>query len=141
MTATNPTLSGTTQPQASAAAPRQARAVLLDFAGPVCDLFAGRSTRPVAMEIKAMSRKKRNSLDPAVEACDDSQGILHFLRDMLDRRADVILDPTALSTANEPRRMKPGAPGHRAGGRTRGPGASGLALVGRPPLILLVVQA
>ena len=68
MTAMNPTLPETTEPLR----PRQllggARAVLLDFDGPVCDLFAGRSTRPVAREIKAMAREKWNVLDPAVEA-------------------------------------------------------------------------
>lgn len=81
----NPTLSETTEPPRLRRLLGRARAVL-DFDGPVCDLFAGRSTQPVALEIKAMARKKWNSLDPAVEACDDSHGILHFLRDMLDRR-------------------------------------------------------
>lgn len=101
MTATNPTLSETTEPPHLRRLLGRARAVLLDFAGPVCDLFAGRSTRPVTMEIKAMARRKWNSLDPAVEACDDSHGILHFLRDMLDRRTDVILDATALGAASQ----------------------------------------
>lgn len=97
----NPTLSETTEPPRLRRLLGRARAVLFDFDGPVCDLFAGRSTQPVALEIKAMARKKWNSLDPAVEACDDSHGILHFLRDMLDRRGDAVLDPTALSAAND----------------------------------------
>ncbi|QFQ98390.1 HAD family hydrolase [Streptomyces phaeolivaceus] len=78
-----------------------ARTVLLDFDGPVCDLFGGRSTRPAALEIKAMARRKWNTLDPAVEACDDSHGILHPLRDMLDRKRDAGLDPAVLREAND----------------------------------------
>ncbi len=102
MTAMNPTLPETTEPLR----PRQllggARAVLFDFDGPVCDLFAGRSTRPVAREIKAMAREKWNVLDPAVEACDDSHAVLQLLRDMLDRRRDAALGPTALASALDP---------------------------------------
>ncbi|MEV6384682.1 HAD family hydrolase [Streptomyces sp. NPDC051773] len=102
MTAMNPTLPETTEPLR----PRQllggVRAVLLDFDGPVCDLFVGRSTRPAAREIKAMAREKWNVLDPAVEACDDSHAVLQLLRDMLDRRRDAPLGPTALTPALDP---------------------------------------
>lgn len=95
----NPTLDETTEPLRLRRLLGRARAVLLDFDGPVCDLFAGRSTRPVALEIKAMAREKWNVLDPAVEACDDSHGVLQLLRDMLDRRRDATLDPAALDPA------------------------------------------
>jgi phosphoglycolate phosphatase len=100
MTAMNPTRSETTDPRRLRRLLGSARAVLLDFDGPVCDLFAGRSTQPIAGEIKAMARRKWNALDPAVEACDDSHGVLHLLRDMLDRRRDRVLDPTALGAAD-----------------------------------------
>lgn len=102
MTAMNPTLDETTEPLRPRRLLGGARAVLLDFDGPVCDLFAGRSTRPVALEIKAMAREKWNVLDPAVEACDDSHGVLQLLGDMLDRsRRDTALDPAVLRTASD----------------------------------------
>jgi phosphoglycolate phosphatase len=62
-----------------------ARAVLFDFDGPVCDLFGGRSTAHVAEEIKAAARRHWGELDPDVEACDDSHGILRCLADMYGR--------------------------------------------------------
>ncbi|MFF9040120.1 HAD family hydrolase [Streptomyces sp. NPDC014892] len=99
MTAMNPTLDETTEPLRLRQPLARARAVLLDFDGPVCDLFAGRSTLPVAREIKTMARKKWNVLDPAVEACDDSHTVLQLLRDMLDRRREPALDPGALDPA------------------------------------------
>ncbi|MFF9779298.1 HAD family hydrolase [Streptomyces sp. NPDC013978] len=99
MTAMNPTLPRTTEPPRPRQLLDDVRAVLLDFDGPVCDLFAGRSTLPVAREIKTMARKKWNVLDPAVEACDDSHTVLQLLRDMLDRRRESALDPGPLDPA------------------------------------------
>lgn len=77
------------------------RAVLFDFDGPVCDLFVGRSTKPVAQEIKEMARQKWNVLDDAVEACEDSHGVLRYLGEMRVRTQDDSLDPTALDTADD----------------------------------------
>ncbi|MDX3133418.1 HAD-IA family hydrolase [Streptomyces europaeiscabiei] len=77
------------------------RAVLFDFDGPICDLFVGRSTRPIAQEIKAMARKKWRVLDPVVEACEDSHSLLRLLGDMLDRSGADTLDPETLKTADE----------------------------------------
>ncbi|WP_200306699.1 HAD family hydrolase [Streptomyces adelaidensis] len=79
----------------------ETRAVLFDFDGPICDLFGGRSTAPIAQEIKAMARREWSVLDHVVEACEDSHGLLRILSEMLDRRGDSSLDPTALSTAND----------------------------------------
>jgi phosphoglycolate phosphatase len=77
------------------------RAVLFDFDGPVCDLFGGRSTRPIAREIKDMARRKWNVLDHAVEACEDSHGVLRYLGEMRARAQDDSLDPTTLDTADD----------------------------------------
>ncbi|MFE8963317.1 HAD family hydrolase [Streptomyces iakyrus] len=63
------------------------RAVLFDFDGPVCDLFGGTSTRPVAQEVKRAAQQHWGTLDPEVSTCDDSHGVLLRLRDMYDRRS------------------------------------------------------
>ncbi|MEW2397834.1 HAD-IA family hydrolase [Streptomyces sp. NPDC046862] len=63
------------------------KAVLFDFDGPVCDLFGGASTASVAAEVKEAARQAWGVLDPEVEACDDSHGILRRLRDVYDRPA------------------------------------------------------
>ncbi|NEB03882.1 HAD family phosphatase [Streptomyces sp. SID13726] len=63
----------------------QARAVLFDFDGPVCDLFGGVSTAGVAKEVKRKALRYWGTLDRDVEECDDSHGILRRLRDMYDR--------------------------------------------------------
>jgi phosphoglycolate phosphatase-like HAD superfamily hydrolase len=76
-----------------------ADAVLLDFDGPVTDLFRGVSTAPVATEIKDVVRKIWGRLDPDVEKCDDSHGILRRLRDMYDSPVAPPLDPRALYEA------------------------------------------
>ncbi|MER6273230.1 HAD family hydrolase [Streptomyces sp900105755] len=78
---------------------KNVRAVLLDFDGPVTDLFRGRSTAPVADEIKAAVRAVWGSVDPQVDACDDSHGILRLLREMYDRPALEPLDSLGLVTA------------------------------------------
>ncbi|MGW7817401.1 HAD family hydrolase [Streptomyces puniciscabiei] len=78
---------------------RHAGAVLLDFDGPVTDLFGDRSTAPVAREIKDVVRGIWGKLDPDVEECEDSHGILRHLRDMYDRPAAEPRDPRALSEA------------------------------------------
>jgi phosphoglycolate phosphatase len=62
-------------------------AVLFDFDGPVCDLFGGASTAMVADEVKRAAEEHWGTLDPDVEACDDSHGILRRLRDKYDRPA------------------------------------------------------
>ncbi|MEU1050014.1 HAD-IA family hydrolase [Streptomyces sp. NPDC005897] len=64
-----------------------ARAVLFDFDGPVCDLFAGSTTADVAERIKRTARRYWGPLDPALEKCDDSHAVLRPLRDMYERSA------------------------------------------------------
>ncbi|MGW6737801.1 HAD family hydrolase [Streptomyces sp. NPDC055013] len=62
-----------------------AEAVLLDFDGPVCDLFGDTSTAPVAREIKAAVYSAwGRDLDQRVKECDDSHGILRRVREMYD---------------------------------------------------------
>ncbi|MEU6348719.1 HAD-IA family hydrolase [Streptomyces sp. NPDC047072] len=61
-----------------------ARAVLFDFDGPVCDLFGGASTEDVAKKVKDRARWMWRTLDQEVEKCDDSHGILRKLRTMYD---------------------------------------------------------
>ncbi|MEV7032776.1 HAD family phosphatase [Streptomyces sp. NPDC093272] len=79
----------------------RAGAVLLDFDGPVTDLFRGRSTAPVADRIKEAVRAFWGPLDADVESCDDSHGILRRLRDMYDRPASAPRDPRALLAAEK----------------------------------------
>ncbi|MFA3876722.1 HAD family hydrolase [Streptomyces sp. MMCC 100] len=62
-----------------------ARAVLFDFDGPVCDLFAGATTTDVAEQVKRTARRYWGPLDPSVEKCDDSHGVLGPLREMYER--------------------------------------------------------
>jgi phosphoglycolate phosphatase len=76
-----------------------AQAVLFDFDGPVCDLFGGASTAHVANDVKRKVRKVWPALDPKVEACTDSHGILRHLRDMYDRRPPGKLDASPLAVA------------------------------------------
>ncbi|MFG2886597.1 HAD family hydrolase [Streptomyces sp. NPDC048297] len=74
-------------------------AVLFDFDGPVTDLFRDESTAPVAQEIKDAVRRIWGPLDPDVEECDDSHGVLRRLRDMFDRPSIAHRDLRGLSTA------------------------------------------
>ncbi|MGW3168942.1 HAD family hydrolase [Streptomyces sp. NPDC001153] len=76
-----------------------ARAVLLDFDGPVTDLFGDESTAPVAHEIKDVVRGIWGGLDRDVEECDDSHGILRLLGNMSDRPAAHPRDPRAPAEA------------------------------------------
>ncbi|MGW0411100.1 HAD family hydrolase [Streptomyces collinus] len=76
-----------------------AHAVLFDFDGPVTDLFGRKSTAPVAAEIKKKVLGIWGHLDPDVEACDDSHGILRRLSDMYGRPAATPWDPRALKEA------------------------------------------
>ncbi|MEV6500724.1 HAD family hydrolase [Streptomyces prunicolor] len=70
-------------------------AVLFDFDGPVCDLFRGAPTDDVAEQVKETARlywgwrdpQDQGLLDPEVESCNDSHGILRRLRDMYERPA------------------------------------------------------
>ncbi|MGC9382537.1 HAD family hydrolase [Streptomyces sp. MH13] len=62
-----------------------ARVVLFDFDGPVCDLFGGAATADVAEHVKQAARQHWGTLDPSVEECHDSHGILRPLRDMYER--------------------------------------------------------
>ncbi|WP_228044476.1 HAD family hydrolase [Streptomyces ferrugineus] len=64
----------------------RADAVLLDFDGPVCDLFGGACTAYIADEVKERARHEWGRLDPRVEACADSHGVLRHLADMAVRR-------------------------------------------------------
>jgi HAD superfamily hydrolase (TIGR01509 family) len=72
---------------------RHAKAVLFDFDGPICALFAGRPTKNVADRIKKAARGhwEREFLAPEVENCDDSHDVLRHLRGMYDA------DPNGLS--------------------------------------------
>jgi phosphoglycolate phosphatase len=78
---------------------KDVHAVLLDFDGPVTDLFRGRSTAPVADEIKAAVRGVWGFVDAEVNACEDSHGILRLLREMYDRPAPEPLEPRGLVAA------------------------------------------
>jgi phosphoglycolate phosphatase len=60
----------------------RADAVLLDFDGPVCDLFGGACTAYIADEVKERARREWGRLDPCVEDCADSHGVLRRLADM-----------------------------------------------------------
>jgi HAD superfamily hydrolase (TIGR01509 family) len=77
------------------------QAVLFDFDGPICDLFGGAPTDHVAEQVKRAARPVWTPLDPQVEACGDSHGILRRLRDMYDRRPPGELDPGPLARAEE----------------------------------------
>jgi phosphoglycolate phosphatase len=77
------------------------RAVLFDFDGPVCDLFGGASTAAVARKVKRAAREDWHPLDPQVETCDDSHGILRCLKDMYDLRGARPLDRRPLVRAEE----------------------------------------
>ncbi|MGW1724801.1 HAD family hydrolase [Streptomyces sp. NPDC002306] len=79
---------------------READAVLLDFDGPVTDLFGDTSTAPIAHEIKEMARAEWGALDDDVEACEDSHGILRHLRDMYDRPSTLPRDRRTLEQAD-----------------------------------------
>lgn len=79
---------------------RDADAVLLDFDGPVCDLFGDVPTAHIAEEIKVMARLEWGTLDRKVEDCDDSHGILQRLRDMLDGEAPAVRNRVPLGLAN-----------------------------------------
>lgn len=71
-------------------------AVLVDFDGPICDLFGPAPTAHIAQEIKVMARQKWGvaELDQAVEDCDDSHGILLRLGEMRERMPPASLSPT-----------------------------------------------
>lgn len=80
----------------------KADAVLLDFDGPVCDLFGEASTAPIAREIKDAVRSVWGpDLDQSVEDCDDSHGILRRVRDMYDQPSPVPRSRRALELAEE----------------------------------------
>lgn len=86
-----------------------ARAVLFDFDGPVCDLFRGVPTDDVAEQVKEAARpywgwrdpEGQGRLDPEVESCYDSHGILRRLRDMYERPASKKLSPEPLVLAEK----------------------------------------
>lgn len=82
-----PTADPTGDPGCLAGLLASTRAVLLDFDGPVCDLFAGTSTAGVAARIKRRARRHWGPLAQEAEACDDSHDILQRLRDMYDTPA------------------------------------------------------
>ncbi|MGW5785638.1 HAD family hydrolase [Streptomyces sp. NPDC003757] len=81
------TLGPLDDPAAALRAFGSARAVLFDFDGPVCDLFAGCTTAVTAQRIKRTARRHWGPLDPAVEKCDDAHGLLPPLREMYERSA------------------------------------------------------
>ncbi|WP_165914667.1 HAD family hydrolase [Streptomyces sp. AcE210] len=57
-----------------------ADAVLFDFDGPICSLFARNPTAPAAKEIQDLVRAEWGELPPSVEQSQDSHGILRALR-------------------------------------------------------------
>ncbi|MFR0353448.1 HAD family hydrolase [Streptomyces sediminimaris] len=78
----------------------QVKAVLFDFDGPICALFAGRPTTSVADAIKRTAREvwECDFLSPEVELCDDSHDILRLLRGMYESAPDK-LSPLPLKAA------------------------------------------
>ncbi|WP_405819801.1 HAD family phosphatase [Streptomyces sp. NBC_01390] len=74
---------------------RDTHAVLVDFDGPVCDLFGGASTAHIAAEVKARAARvwPRTELDDDVRDCDDSHGVLLLLAAMADRHAPALAGP------------------------------------------------
>ncbi|WP_405480166.1 HAD family hydrolase [Streptomyces sp. NBC_00009] len=67
-----------------------ARAVLFDFDGPICGLFARNPTAPAAKEIQELVRAGWGELPPSVGTSQDSHGILRALRqDMFPEEAPV----------------------------------------------------
>lgn len=88
----------------------RAKAVLFDFDGPICALFAGRprdprtrsTTKDVADDIKHAAREEwgRARLAPDVEECVDSHHTLLRLRLMYDAEPDD-LSPVALKRAED----------------------------------------
>ncbi|MGW0824909.1 HAD family hydrolase [Streptomyces sp. NPDC002845] len=101
MTATGHTSGGAEDPHPLPGLLSTAQAVLFDFDGPICDLFGTTSTSGIARKVKKMARQQWNTLDPAVEQCDDSHDILRLLSDMVDRSEPSSLDRTPLTTAND----------------------------------------
>ncbi|AWW38877.1 hypothetical protein ADL00_20880 [Streptomyces sp. AS58] len=77
-----------------------ARAVLLDFDGPVTRLFGGAPTAHIAERIKGVVRREWGPLDPDVEECEDSHRILLRIRDMYDRPASAPRSPAPLKHAD-----------------------------------------
>ncbi|MGW0535889.1 HAD family hydrolase [Streptomyces sp. NPDC003032] len=57
-----------------------AAALLFDFDGPVTRFFHHYKTAPIAREIKALLLKRGVPLSAAVQAAQDSHGLLHLLR-------------------------------------------------------------
>ncbi|MER5222314.1 HAD family hydrolase [Streptomyces flaveus] len=74
--------------------------MLVDFDGPICDLFGPAPTAHIAEEIKVMARRKWGVLDQAVEDCDDSHGILLKLRAIYERMPPALLSRTPLDEAH-----------------------------------------
>lgn len=74
---------------------RDTHAVLIDFDGPVCDLFGGSSTAHIADEVKARAEQAwpGTGLDADVRDCADSHGILRRLAAMADRHAPALDGP------------------------------------------------
>ncbi|MFF4254849.1 HAD family hydrolase [Streptomyces sp. NPDC001663] len=77
------------------------QAVLLDFDGPVTDLFKDISTEPIADEIKGVVRRLWGALDQDVDDSKDSHGILQRLRDMYDRPSPAPRGREALKLAED----------------------------------------
>ncbi|MFF2504897.1 HAD family hydrolase [Streptomyces sp. NPDC058067] len=57
-----------------------AQAVLFDFDGPICGLFARNPTAPAAQEIQDLVGAEWGELPPSVEKSQDPHGVLHALR-------------------------------------------------------------
>ncbi|WP_326626670.1 HAD hydrolase-like protein [Nonomuraea fuscirosea] len=100
-----------TGPLAVQDAMRKAECVLLDFDGPICDIFAGLPAPRVAASLRVFLAKQNVEIPPEVEAIDDPLAIFRFsgqlgpdmsriTRDMLTR-----LEVEAVQTA----RPTPGA--------------------------------
>lgn len=74
---------------------RDTHSVLIDFDGPVCDMFGGVSTAHIADEVKARAERAwpGTGLDADVRDCADSHGILRRLAAMADRHAPALDGP------------------------------------------------
>lgn len=101
MTSTIPGVEDRAQPTVLRRLLADTEAVLLDFDGPVCDLFGTASTSGVAAEIKDAARQQWGALERAVEECQDSHGILPRLGDMFDKHRASGLDRALLKQAHD----------------------------------------
>jgi phosphoglycolate phosphatase len=86
---------------------RQARHVLIDFDGPICQIFAGTSSHTVADELRRQLRAVHIDIPPAAATTDDPLEVFRAVADLGDQ-ADAIAQ--ALLTALEVRAVQTARP-------------------------------